>query len=164
MNPPAVIAYFFDTSALMARFLRRGPGYAWVNAICAPELGAALALAEITKVELTSALYQMSRGGTLKAKRRDASLDLFWNQIDSGEYAITRITPAIIESATDLCKRHPLKGYDAIQLACALVFREDLNTIAPTPAGLVFLSEDTKLLKAAAAEGFTVDNPVMHTS
>ena len=162
MNAPAAIAYFLDTSALMARFFQRAAGYAWVNAICSVEQGNVLGLAEITEVELTSALYQMTRGGVLKAKRRDASLDLFWNQVDGSEYSIIRITPAIIESAADLCKRHPLKGYDAVQLACALAYRDNLRPLDPAPADFVFLCEDTKLLKAAAAEGFTVDNPLAH--
>jgi uncharacterized protein len=162
MNQTAPAAYFFDTSALIPRYLRRAPGYVWVNEICAPGQGNDLAIAEITEVELTSSFHQLTRGGALKAKRRDATLEVFWNQVDSGGYTIIPVTSAIVRSAADLCRRHPLKGYDAMQLACAITLREDLQTVRTALGTLVCLSEDKRLLQAAEAEGFTVDNPAAH--
>lgn len=162
MNDVAPAAYFLDTSALLPRFMRRAPGYAWINQICAPEQGNVLGLAEITEAEITSALYQLTRGGVLKAKRRDTWLDLFWDQMDDGEYSIIPITSATIRSAADLCRRHPLKGYDAVQLACALAFFADMRTVKSAPATMMFLSEDQRLLAAASAEGFAVDSPLAH--
>jgi uncharacterized protein len=104
----------------------------------------------------------MCRGGSLKPRRREAALGAFWAQVERSEHAIISITTPITRSAADLCKRHPLKGYDAVQLACALAYRDKLRGLDPAPANFVFLCEDTKLLKAATAEGFTVDNPVAH--
>ncbi len=63
-----------------------------------------------------------------------------------------------------------LKGYDAIQLACALTARDtvrdsDAARIARGEATLgdpVFLTEDERLSGAARAEGFAVDSPLNH--
>lgn len=163
MNQVYPAAYFFDTSGLLPRYFRSAQGHTYITAICAPERGNVLGIAEITEVELTSALHQMSRGGVLKARRREAALSAFWAQVERSEYSIIAITTPVVRSAADLCERHPLKGYDAVQLACALAYRDNLRRLDPAPADFVFLSEDTKLLQAAVGEGFTVDNPAAHT-
>jgi hypothetical protein len=39
--------YFADTSALIARLLRRTTGYAWMEHLCGPSAGNTVAIAEI---------------------------------------------------------------------------------------------------------------------
>lgn len=162
MNQSAPVAYFLDTSALAPRFLRGAPGYEWINALCAPDRSRLIALAEITEVEIVSTLHQLARGGTIKRKRRDTALALFWNQVKQGHYTVIPIASAIITQAVALCERHPLKGYDAVQLACELSFREDIRAAHTTFGDPIFLSEDQRLLTAASAEGFAVDSPLAH--
>lgn len=142
--------------------MRGAPGYGWVNEICALGRGNILALAEITEVEMASTLNQMKRGGLLKARRRDAHLDAFWDEIDHARYEIIPISSSVLRTAADLCGRHPLKGYDAVQLACALSFRDDARVTKTTYGDPIFLSEDKRLIAAATAEGFTTDNPAAH--
>jgi len=75
-------------------------------------------------------------------------------------YALAAITPSVITQACALLHRHPLRAYDALHLACALVIRE---AIAQQQwAGVLFVAADVPLLAAAAAEGFLVDNPLQH--
>ena len=67
---------------------------------------------------------------------------------------------SIITRAADLCRTHPLRAYDAIQLACVLTRRDDdLATGLPTPT---FVCADTILLAAATAEGLAIENPNSH--
>jgi hypothetical protein len=53
--------------------------------------------------------------------------------------------------------RHPLRGYDAVHLACALRLNRAL--VAQHLPPLVFVCADNDLLSAAAAEGLAIENP-----
>lgn len=64
---------------------------------------------------------------------------------------------AIFTRAVALCRAHPLRAYDAVQLACALTKRDD-DRAQGFPA-LTFVCADASLLSVAAAEGFAVENP-----
>jgi uncharacterized protein len=125
-------------------------------------------LAEVTAAELAAALNQLVRGGTLRKKRCNDALTLFWDQVDHGQYVMVPAVSSVVRRAADLCGVHALRGYDAIQLACALAAREDIrlaaqNSLAQGEFGdPIFLTEDTHLRDAALAEGFTVDSPLAH--
>jgi len=165
-------AYFFDTSALLPRYLKHAPGYAWVTHICDPRNQNLIAIAEITETEIASSLHQLVRGGVLRKRAVEGSIELLWNQVGNGEYTITPLTSAIIRRAADLCSVRPLKSMDALQLACALSARDDVRIAAavsatsggPTFDDPIFLTEDNRLHDAAVAEGFVVDTPINHTS
>jgi cation transport ATPase len=60
-----------------------------------------------------------------------------------------------------LTQQHPLKAYDAVQLAVALHQNRFLLTVHHT---LTFISGDRKLLAAAVAEELAIDNPFEHIS
>jgi hypothetical protein len=57
----------------------------------------------------------------------------------------------------ELTKEHHLRGYDAVQLATALVLRDFLQRQGITD--LIFVSADYDLCRAAAAEGLMTENP-----
>ena len=63
-------------------------------------------------------------------------------------------TSAVIEEAARLIDRHPLRAYDALQLAGCLVASESM------PEPVTFVCADTRLCDAAASEGLTTLNPV----
>lgn len=160
-------ACFLDTSALLPSLLRGAPGHTWLNAMRAPATDNILAIAEITEAEIAAALNQLVRGRVLRRKRCEVALALFWDQVDQGHYAAVAISSALIRRAASLCDHHALKGYDAVQLACAIAFREDVRQANLTlPAGGLgdptFVTADKALSDAAHAEGFTVDSPLAH--
>jgi len=66
----------------------------------------------------------------------------------------------IVLLARDLLDRHPLRAYDAVQLASAIVANQAL--IAANLPPLVFVSADDRLNAVAATEGLAVDNPNLH--
>jgi uncharacterized protein len=75
-------------------------------------------------------------------------------------YRIMPITNALMALAHDLLERHPLRAYDALHLASALLANVQLTNVqAPS---LTFLAADNRLLQAAQAEGLPTDNPNLY--
>jgi hypothetical protein len=66
----------------------------------------------------------------------------------------------ILELAVRLTGAHPLRAYDAIQLATALRLRAEYESAGLLPP--VFVSSDQILNQVAAAEGLVVDDPSAH--
>jgi hypothetical protein len=66
----------------------------------------------------------------------------------------------VLDRAVELTQKHRLRGYDAVQLASALVAGEVMRVSGlPLP---VFIASDSSLLMAATAERVPVDNPLDH--
>ena len=65
-----------------------------------------------------------------------------------------------LDRAMNLTQNHRLRGYDAVQLAAALVVNEQYRA-AGLPA-LTFITADNDLVAAAGAEGLMADNPNLH--
>jgi hypothetical protein len=64
----------------------------------------------------------------------------------------------VIDHAVELTQRHRLRGYDAVQLATALVASETLQ--AQTLHSPVFVAADGDLLAAATAERLSIESPL----
>jgi hypothetical protein len=63
----------------------------------------------------------------------------------------------IIDLAMQLIEKHPLRGYDSVQLATALYFQNVLSAF--NGREVTFLGSDKVLNNAAKNEGLTVINP-----
>lgn len=152
---------FLDTSALAKRYVFEA-GSAWIHSLCDPSTGHLLFIGQITSVELTSALYRKTRdpGAHFSVSHADGLLAIFGRQLRHRAYHQVRITRAALKHATLLCRLYPLRAYDAIQLASALVVRAD--ALASGAGPVLFVSADATLLSAAASEGLLVDNPLSH--
>lgn len=149
--------YFFDTSALVKRHIRE-PGHAWVNGLCNPSAGNSIVIAEAAIVEVAAALCRMvrERPRRLSPAARDRHITLF-NRLVASEYVIIHTSRTILTHAATLCRTHPLRAYDAVQLASALARRHDDRASGqPVPA---FVCADAILLSVAAAEGLAIENP-----
>jgi hypothetical protein len=59
-----------------------------------------------------------------------------------------------------LLESYPLRAYDAVQLASALLTHDTLQVIGLPPP--TFLAADDRLLATAEAEGLATDNPNAH--
>ena len=71
-------------------------------------------------------------------------------------FLVVPVDRVLVEQAIKLAGVHRLRGYDAVQLAALLrVGRRQARAGRPAP---VLVSADAAL-NAAAAEGFTVDDP-----
>jgi predicted nucleic acid-binding protein len=76
------------------------------------------------------------------------------------EYQFVELTAPVVERARLLLERYPLRAYDAVQLASAVLTHETFQTVGLPP--LVFLAADDRLLAAAQAEGLMTENPSAH--
>lgn len=149
-------SYYLDSSALVKRYLTE-IGSTWVGDRTNSSAGNTISIAEITQVEVAAALasrHRASSGITLVERDRLFSLLVLHC---TTEYDVIPGTTTLIEQAMRLTQNHRLRGYDAVQLATALIVNKQYLA-AGLPA-LTFLSADDDLLAAARVEGLAADNP-----
>jgi len=154
--------YFFDASAIVKRYIRE-PGSLWVREICEArdedqDKVHIIAIAEISRVEVAAAFGILVRRNEIPKSLGKRAYEQFTDEIDQ-EYQPLRLTPGILRDAANLTQRHPLKAYDAVQLAVALDFNE---TVKQQDLSMIFVSGDDALLQAARAEGMATENPFDH--
>jgi predicted nucleic acid-binding protein len=113
----------------------------------------------ITWVEVLSALARRQREGSLAPDDVIQAIETYRYDMNT-QYQVSEMDPALAKAAGDLVIRHPLRAYDAVQLASALRAQSDLARVT-TPA-LTFLTADDRLLAIAQAEGLRTDNPNHH--
>jgi uncharacterized protein len=150
-----VNAYFLDTSALVKRYVPE-IGSEWILSITDPATNSDLVISQITWVEVHSALARRLRDGSLSAERFDLIVQKVREDFEN-EYRVIDINPTLIETAAELVMLHPLRAYDAVQLASALRFQSTLISVSETQ--LVFVSADNRLLDIAQSAGLAIDNP-----
>jgi uncharacterized protein len=147
-------SFFVDTSSLAKRYIRE-VGSAWVISWAEPSAGNIIVLAHLTSVEMVSLLARRQREGTLSATSVNALQNDFLLHAEK-EYLVYPQDNAVVARARSLLMKYPLRALDAIQLASA----GEASTTLGEP--MTFISADNNLLAAAAAEGFTTDNPLVH--
>lgn len=99
-----------------------------------------------TPVEIASALARLARTKEINssdwAKARQVAAAL------ADEWSVIQPSNALRAHAARLVDRYDLRAADALQLAAALIWREN------APQGEVFLTADQKLREAAVLSGF----------
>lgn len=156
--------YFFDTSALVKRYVDE-PGSSWVRQICdaAAEIEDSqdsLIIGSITVVEIASALSILERRNAIRRRTAQHTYDRFFLHYEN-EYQVTDITRELIVDAGSLAFRYPLKANDALQLALVLYVKQLLPS---DEIELIFVSGDDQLLRAAQQEGLATKNPFDHAA
>jgi predicted nucleic acid-binding protein len=150
--------YYADSSALVKRHVHE-TGTAWFRELAAPTAGNVIITARITMVEVYSALNRRQREAGLGAADY-AQIAADFTTICATEYQFVELTVSVIERAKLLLERYPLRAYDAVQLASALLTHDTLQAVGLPP--LTFLAADDRLLAAAQAEDLATDNPNAH--
>lgn len=151
-------AYFTDSSALAKQYTVE-VGSAWGQGIVDVTAGHAIYVASITEVEVTSSLSRKLREGLLTAAQRSSAIVKLHDDFHD-LYVVTDVDEQVIARAVSLVQAYPLRGYDTVQLATALLINETRTSIA-LPV-LTFVSADSNLNSAALSEGLTVDDPNAH--
>jgi predicted nucleic acid-binding protein len=151
-------ATYFDASALVKRYVAE-VGSAWVLRAVAHPVQQVIYTAALTQVEVLSALQRLVREGRLDLAQAQRLTQRVTHHF-ARRYQVLRITRTVVIQACTALERHPLRAYDAVQLACALTVRHLMQQRGLSP--LLFVAADDALLAAAMAEGFAVDNPLLH--
>jgi uncharacterized protein len=155
-----VTEYYADASALVKRYADEA-GSTWIRQMTDPQAQHTILLAEITLAEVAAALAAKSRApGGITQGQRDRILSRFLQDC-AEHFVLLPVDRPVIDRAVELTQRHRLRGYDAVQLATALVASEIIqsqNLSAPT-----FVAADNDLLTAATSERLPVENPLHHT-
>lgn len=147
--------YFSGSSALVKRYAQE-TGTAWITQTTDPAAGHILYIARITAVEVISAITRRQRGGSVsQSDATRAVQDLGYDL--SHQYRVVEITAMVITQAMALAQVYALRGYDAVQLAAALVVHNMRQTLDLTTLELV--SADRDLNAAAMSEGLPITNP-----
>ncbi len=144
--------YYFDTSALLKRYIVED-GSTWVRTTFA-EPDADIVVSQLTIVEAVAALARRAKGGAFRpgnAARVVQKLTADFQQ----QFVVIAVNPDLIDKAVDLARQRTLRGYDALQLATALVVR---SLVAPEV--VTFVAADDELIAAAELEGLPSINPV----
>jgi predicted nucleic acid-binding protein len=143
--------YYLETSALVKLYVNE-PGTDRLLKLAAAPEGHQFAILALAQAELRSAVRRRERAGDLDevvAVRMLGSFDLHCQT----RFLRQGVTDPVIDLACGLIDRHPLRAYDALQLAGCLVLK---LTTGQSP---VFTCADHQLLEAAKSEGLIWLNP-----
>ncbi len=138
---------FLDSSALVKRYADES-GSELVQAVAAP-----LIASDLAAVEVPAALWRKHRVGQISASDAQILSQRFLTDIGASlpesDAVLIEAGKDILRDAVSLVARHPLRAYDAVQLASALAAARVLGNC---PFGCF----DTQLNDAAVAEGLTL--------
>lgn len=150
--------FYLDSSAAVKRYVAE-TGTAWIIGLLKPSANNIIYIAQITGVEVVSAISRRQRGGSLTAPAANKAIARFKRDFQN-KLRILRLTDAVTNEAIRLAETHGLRGYDAVQLATAIELSNRLtaNNLPP----ITFISADNQLNQDAQNEGLAVDNPNNH--
>ena len=148
-------AYFFDSSALVKRYVRE-KGTDLVKAIIDPDAANEIYIARISGAEVVAAIARRGRSGDLDKESIRRAVGQFRLEFER-LYRVIEVTPGIVSRAMDLALKHGLRGYDAVQLAAALAVEEVRKGMLME--SLILVSSDSELNKAALRENLEVEDP-----
>jgi len=150
-----VSLYFLDSSAPVKRYVTE-IGSDWIRAVTDTAAGNPLIIARITWVEVLSALARRQREGSITPDDVARAIQTFNYDLDM-QYQVAEVDAALARAAGELVIQHPLRAYDAVQLASALRVQSDLAQTEVT--SLTFVTADERLMAIAQAQGLHTDNP-----
>ena len=155
--------YFFDASAIVKYYVDE-PGSVWVKGVVdltdpdTEKRANTVFIAEISITEAVAAFSVLHRTQQIRRRTRNRVFSRFLAEAGTFFMLIPIVSDDFYTAAL-LTQRHPLKAYDAIQLAVALRYHQ---VLAQRELGLIFVSGDRQQLAAAEAEGLATDNPFDH--
>jgi predicted nucleic acid-binding protein len=148
--------YYLDTSALVKLYVHE-PGTEQMLRLASSASGHTLAVLSLARVEFRAAVRQRERAGDVGRDVAEALIARMEHHMRT-VYLVQPVTEAVIEEAAGLVDRHPLRAYDAVQLAGCLSLRTGLRE---QPS---LVCSDRRLLQAAEGEGLTVLDPAADPS
>jgi len=155
--------YYFDSSAIVKYYIPE-KGSSWVSQLISirtteGEWANEIVIARIGIVEVGAAIARRRRMKEISQRLQERTLAQFSKDFRR-RYTVVPTTDETIELALTLTQRQPLRAYDAVQLATALILNRSLVAAKLPP--LIFVSADATLCAAARAERLLAENPNEH--
>jgi uncharacterized protein len=147
-----VALYYLETSALVKLYVYE-PGTEHLVRLSASDAGHRFAILSLAQVEFSSAIRRQQRGGEISGAEADALIESFLQHLE-GRFVVQPFTESLLDVALALIDEHPLRGYDAMQLAGYLMLRSVSGAEQP-----IFVCADKALLTAARNEGCPILDP-----
>lgn len=135
---------YFDSSAFVKRYVVEPCSDAVQQLLMVGDA----CVSRLAHLEAASAFHRRRRDGEIGDD--EVARVLAQLEIDCAELTIVEVSPALCEIARELLVRHPLRTLDAIQLAGALLMRQEPHLCGE------FIVFDVRLAAAARAEGLAV--------
>jgi predicted nucleic acid-binding protein len=145
-------SYYLDSSAFLKLYIQE-EGSSRMVSLAQGEDRHQIVILDIALVESRSALRRKQRAGEISLAEADSLLSRIHGDAES-QYRVETSTPEMLRDAARLIDSHPLRTYDAVQLAGCLAVRSSVHL------PLAFVCADFRLCAAAGSEGLTVFNPL----
>jgi len=151
--------YFVDSSAVVKRYIIE-IGTPWFQNLVKNVNPRRIFISKITGAEVIAAFSR-------RLRTKEMSLTDYQNAVANFErdfqhyYSQVAVTDVVINNAMQLAKHHPLRGYDSVQLASAILLKRRLHQMEQPD--LTFISADGNLCQIAAFERLHVENPNLHS-
>jgi len=139
------VILYCDTSALIKRYVEE-EGTDTVDRLWSESLD--IATSVIAFAETAAAFSRKLREGVLTEKEYTSTLRIFKTDFDS--FILIPITTSLNLTIERLVRLYPLRGFDAIHLSSALIFRDSGSV------SVHFACFDRPLNEAALREGLAV--------
>jgi hypothetical protein len=147
------VIWFADASALVKRYVNE-LGSHWLRRELAHHQ---IIIVNITSVEIVAALGRRFRQGDISEFALYQARKRFLTHRARGQYQIIEMNAPIVEEAMRVAVTHDLRAYDAVQLATGIITAKGIERNR-----FFFVTADSQLEAAGAAEGLQVENPLSH--
>jgi hypothetical protein len=152
-----VTILYLDTSALVKHYITE-PGSDWIGKLVEDQ-GHAVFTSRLTIIESACTFARRQREGMLSLDDLHRLLAIFDYDF-SYRYHVLDVEPVVIDTARQLASRHPLRAYDAVQLASGWLLNQEL--LRNDKPSLTFIAADERLIGIAQTESLLTDNPQHH--
>ena len=136
---------YLDSSALVKRYFQERGSHKVLTAWREAE---GIAISVVAWAECLAAFHRKKREGTLSTQELNQVVSQL--KQDWGSFILIHVSSEINQQVEQILKRRPLRGFDALHLASAVVIKKKLKE---TPT---FACADQHLNTAAGAEGLEV--------
>lgn len=133
---------YLDTSALVKKYFKETGS---TDIISLWKKSMTIATSSIAYAEAMASFFRKKREADITEKTINKTISIF--QKDWGSFVRIKANNDLNEKIDRLVALHPLRGFDAIHLASALIVNERV------PETFLFACFDKRLLKAAITEG-----------
>ena len=144
--------YYLETSALVKLYVQE-PGTERLLRLASRGSNHRFAVLPLARVEFHSAIRKRQRLGDVENLVANQLIARFEQHMET-KFVRQGLSDSVLDTATGLVDRYPLRAYDAVQLAGCVALK--MTSRGEEPA---FVCADAQLLRAAESEGLQFMDP-----